>query len=173
MLSARKWLEKTYGNFMKDPSKVLDSNNSIGVDGTVELGDMIMFLYDPKTKDKLPYYDTFPLVVPIRPYADGFLGVNLHYLPPDRRIVLLRLLMQTVKGKDDKRSMGVRWKTINVVCSGRYYKPTIKRYLYSHMRGKVIKVSPRYWQAVTLMPLSRFTKENKRRVWKDSKGKLR
>ena len=27
-----------------------------------------MFVYDPKLKDKLPYYDTFPLVLPIEKY---------------------------------------------------------------------------------------------------------
>ena len=26
---------------------------------------------------KLPYYDTFPLVLPLESYSDGFLGINL------------------------------------------------------------------------------------------------
>ena len=43
-------------------------------------GRMSMFIYDPKLKDKLPYYDTFPLVLPIETYSNGFLGINLHYL---------------------------------------------------------------------------------------------
>ena len=35
-----------------------------------------MFFYDPKLKKKLPYYDTFPLVLPLENYSDGFLGLN-------------------------------------------------------------------------------------------------
>ena len=44
------------------------------------IGRLNMFLYDPKYKDKLPYYDVFPLVLPIQRYSDGFLGINFHYL---------------------------------------------------------------------------------------------
>ena len=40
-----------------------------------------MFVYDPKYKKTLPYYDTFPLVLPLERYSDGFLGLNFHYLP--------------------------------------------------------------------------------------------
>jgi len=35
-----------------------------------EPGAMAMFFYDPKTKEKLPYYDSFPLVVVVDG-ADG------------------------------------------------------------------------------------------------------
>ena len=48
-----------------------------------------MFIYAPKFGKKLPYYDTFPLVLPIESYNDGFLGLNLHYLPIPLRIRLL------------------------------------------------------------------------------------
>ena len=44
-------------------------------------GNMYMFFYDPKTKDDLPYYDSFPLTVVVGPAPGGFYGLNLHYLP--------------------------------------------------------------------------------------------
>ena len=56
-------------------------------------GRLNMFFYDPKFKKKLPYYDTFPLVLPLETYNDGFLGVNLHYLPIPLRIKLLDRLV--------------------------------------------------------------------------------
>jgi len=52
-------------------------------------GKLNMFFYDPKHKKTLPYYDTFPLVLPLETYDDGFLGLNLHYLPIPLRIRLL------------------------------------------------------------------------------------
>ena len=52
-------------------------------------GRLNMFFYDPKLKAKLPYYDTFPLVLPLEGYSDGFLGINFHYLPINLRIRLL------------------------------------------------------------------------------------
>ena len=52
-------------------------------------GKLNMFFYDPKFKKKLPYYDTFPLVLPLETYNDGFLGINMHYLPIPLRVRLL------------------------------------------------------------------------------------
>ena len=42
-------------------------------------GTLNMFIYDPKHKNKLPFYDTFPLVLPIGGAAGGFLGLNFHF----------------------------------------------------------------------------------------------
>ena len=48
-----------------------------------------MFVYSPKLRNKLPYYDTFPLVLPLKNYNNGFLGLNFHYLPYALRLRLL------------------------------------------------------------------------------------
>ena len=45
-------------------------------------GRLNLFFYDPKFKKTLPYYDTFPLVLPLDPIKGGFIGMNFHYLPP-------------------------------------------------------------------------------------------
>ena len=57
-------------------------------------GRMYMFSYDPKTKDKLPYYDRFPLVFPFDSAPGGFMGLNLHYLSPMLRARFLDKLME-------------------------------------------------------------------------------
>ena len=54
-------------------------------------GTLNMFVYGPKFKKKLPYYDTFPLVLPIETYSDGFLGLNFHYLPIPLRLSLIHI----------------------------------------------------------------------------------
>ena len=53
------------------------------------VGSMYLYIYDPKTKDKLPIWDTCPLVFPMEFYDDGFLGLNMHYLTPLARKKLL------------------------------------------------------------------------------------
>ena len=35
-------------------------------------GDMYMYMYDPKHKRTLPYYDRFPLCIPVEPAKGGF-----------------------------------------------------------------------------------------------------
>ena len=62
------------------------------ITGRVSFGALNMFIYDPKLKNKLPYYDTFPLVLPLERYRDGFLGINFHYLPYALRARLLSRL---------------------------------------------------------------------------------
>src|SRR4051812_41636100 len=47
----------------------------------VHPGEMIFFMYDAKWKDKLPFFDRFPLIFPVEMYPNGFAGMNLHYLP--------------------------------------------------------------------------------------------
>ena len=55
-------------------------------------GRLNLFFYDPKFKEKLPYYDTFPLVLPLETIRGGFLGINFHYLSPVVRFSLLNQL---------------------------------------------------------------------------------
>ena len=53
-------------------------------------GKLYMFLYDPKHKETLPYYDMFPLVFPFSKDSTGFTGLNMHYLPYQMRIMLYK-----------------------------------------------------------------------------------
>ena len=41
-------------------------------------GDMVMYVYDPKLKKSLPYYDTFPLTIVVGPAKDGFYLSLIH-----------------------------------------------------------------------------------------------
>ena len=52
------------------------------------IGRLNMFFYDPKFKEKLPYYDTFPLVLPMplviaaasKPISSSFIFLNYSVL---------------------------------------------------------------------------------------------
>ena len=74
------------------PNQVL-RNQHVKTQNNMVPGKMYMFFYDPKTKDKLKYYDRFPLVIPFRVIRGGFLGLNLHYLPIKYRIAFLDKLL--------------------------------------------------------------------------------
>ena len=73
------------------------------------MGGLYYFYYDPKTKAELPYYDRFPLVMPLKRDSDGFIGLNLHYLPLRYRINFMRKLLPLAIYNDDdeiKRKIG-------------------------------------------------------------------
>lgn len=57
-------------------------------------GRMNLFVYDPKYKKTLPFYDTFPLVLPLETIKGGFMGLNFHYLPYPLRFRLLERLQK-------------------------------------------------------------------------------
>ena len=72
-------------------------------------GVMNLFGYDPKHKDKLPYYDVFPMIMLIGVEKDTFLGLNFHYLPPKLRAILLDRVNAKVAGGV------INWKKISKI----------------------------------------------------------
>jgi len=128
-----------------------------------------MFIYDPKLKEKLPYYDTFPLVLPIEEYSNGFLGINMHYLSMPIRIRLLdRLVDYSNNDKFDKstelRVDYSRLKRIDLI------KPCLKRYLASNVRTEFRKVEADEFMVATLLPVQRFKKQSDSHVFAKSRG---
>jgi len=132
-------------------------------------GILNMFVYDPKGKEKLPYYDTFPLVLPIEKYNNGFLGINLHYLSMPMRIKLLdRLVDYSNNNKfDESTKLRVDYsklKNVNLI------KPCLKRYLAGHVRSKFRKVEADEFMIATLLPIQRFKKQSDSHIFAKSRG---
>ena len=128
-----------------------------------------MFVYDPKLKDKLPYYDTFPLVLPIEEYNNGFLGINLHYLSMPMRIRLLdRLMDYSNNDKFDKttklRTNYSNLKKVDLI------KPCLKRYLAGNVKTKFRKVGADEFIVATLLPVQRFKKQSDSHIFAKSRG---
>lgn len=129
-----------------------------------EIGKMYIFTYDAKHKDTLPIWDSYPLVFPINFYSDGFLGINLHYLPPQQRAGLLNAL--TTIATDDKYTdntkLNISYEILSKSASKfSGYENCVKRYLYSHIRSSFYYVSPADWGYVALLPIEQWN--NKRR----------
>ena len=134
-------------------------------------GKLNMFFYDPKWKKKLPYYDTFPLVLPIERYPDGFLGINLHYLPIPLRIRLLDRLVDFSNNTkfDESTRLIVDYKKLKGV---KYIKPTLHRYLSGHTKSQFRRIDADEFTIATLLPVQRFKKAGEKEVWKDSRSMI-
>jgi len=138
------------------------------------IGEMYFFYYDPKLKDSLPYYDRFPLVLPIERYSDGILGLNLHYLHPKQRIILLDKLSEYLNNDRYDESTKFRISYNILKNASRIYesKPCLKKYLYSHIESKFIQINPNEWDIAALLPLELFEKAKTSKVWYDSRKKF-
>ena len=131
-------------------------------------GRLNMFFYDPKWKKKLPYYDTFPLVLPIEKYPDGFLGINMHYLPIPLRIRLLDRLVDFSNNTkfDESTKIIVNYSKLKNV---RLIKPTLHRYLAGHTKSQFRRIDADEFTIATLLPVQRFKKASEGAVWSDSR----
>ena len=112
------------------------------------LGALYFFFYDPKTKADLPYYDKFPLVMVLERYSDGFLGLNLHYLPIKHRIALLKKLVDyggIYNEQDEIKRVRVTYDILNASRRFKEFRPCLKKYLYSNLQSRI-----RGWNFKTL-----------------------
>jgi hypothetical protein len=134
-------------------------------------GKLNMFFYNPKFKKKLPYYDTFPLVLPLEKYGDGFLGLNLHYLPIPLRIKLLDRLVDYSNNSqfDESTRLIVDYSKLKKV---KLIQPTIHKYLASQVQSQFRRIDADEFTVATLLPVQRFKKATAKEVWSDSRSMI-
>ena len=139
------------------------------------MGGLYYFYYDPKTKNDLPYYDKFPLVMPLKRESDGFIGLNLHYLPIKYRINFMRKLLPLAIYNDEDEIKRIRITYPILDSSKRYreFRPCIKKYLYSHIRSKILSIEPQEWDIALYLPIQQFKKESAKTVWQESVEQIR
>ena len=140
-------------------------------------GRMYTYFYDPKYSEVLPYYDTFPVTLILQLEPKGFMGLNLHYIPPRYRILLLdELYKYAVKDDEDADDMQTRlritWDIIRSAAKLKWARPCLKRYLTSHVVGPALEVTPDHWDTVAMLPLARFEKQSVRQVYTESRKKV-
>ena len=117
-------------------------------------GIMNLFGYDPKHKDKLPYYDTFPLILPLEPAKGGFIGLNFHYLKPGARVAFLRSLANEATDKrfDKKTRYNINWR------NNTFMRKTAKHYLFNHVRTSFLNITADEMAIAIFLPVARFKK---------------
>lgn len=131
----------------------------------ISKGGIFSYYYDPKWKDILPVYDKFPLIIPIEMKGDGWLGLNLHYLPPAIRAVIFDdMISEGVKRKD---MIMVSYAWVKKYKKHPVIKKAIKRYLFRHVTSPVVRISEDEWFNVLMLPTHIFVKKTEQEVWSE------
>lgn len=131
---------------------------------TPKIGGMYLYVYDAKTKDKLPFWDASPLVIPVQFERGGFSGINFHYIPLNERIALFKLLFGLSSNKS-KRYIRISYDKLKAL-STTHWKFAYKRYLYSHLRTKLLSISKDEWIEALSLPVANFQKASQTVVHK-------
>lgn len=166
------WLKQKYTDI--SPKDVMPKEFIKDIDRYRRLplvGRLYMFLYNPKYKDELPYYDRFPLVFPIRRVAGGFYGLNIHYISPRYRAMLMDSLYSTISDTkfNEQTRLKINYDILNSASKYRWFRPCVKHYLTSHLSSQLLYIDPKEWNLALFVPSEQFKGARKREVWSDSR----
>ena len=159
---------------LKDGASIIkDSKRESGL----QFGRMYFFHYQPKLRETLPYYDIFPLVIPIRAYRKGMLGMNFHYLPYRLRERLMKKLIGFLNEEGMQAYLDVSYNDIKRnFLRYKEVKPTIHKYDLTggYVRSQFILIEPDEWNTALHLPVEEFRSRgggrgvSKQQVWGDS-----
>lgn len=160
-IDSLEWFRGNVRDIKRAPEKFMKENQNFVQ--RFELGKMYMYMYEAKGKDKLPYYDYFPLTICVKRYPTGFMGVNLHYLAPRYRALLMDGLYEFFDDRGEDYRFRVRYPALRSISRLRWAKPCIKQYQYAHLDSRIVEVQPEHMDMVVMLPMQRFrTKDSNR-----------
>ncbi len=170
--AARDWLRSKVKELKPSPQRMMNDRERLR-DSSI-IGKMYFYFYDPKTKDKMKYYDRFPLVIPIENYKDGFLGLNLHYIHPRQRIILLDKLSATASNKsfDERTKLRISYAYLAAASKAFEATPCIKRYLFNHIESRFLEITANEWDIAVMLPVESFVGASTSKVYSDSRKKF-
>jgi|TARA_R110002167_G_scaffold58768_2_gene166275 hypothetical protein len=171
---SREWFRKRLASMGKINQKELMTSDSVKLANKQLVGSMQMFYYQAKHRDTLPYFDAFPLVIVLGPAEKGFLGMNLHYLPPPLRAKFLDALMDITTNKkyNESTRFDVTYDMLKGAAKYKYFKPCVKHYLTAQVRSKFARIPAPEWEIATFLPTASWQGGSASQVYKDSKGMI-
>jgi hypothetical protein len=171
---SREWFRKKAQSMRRVNRNQIMKEEPIELKSKFQPGAMAMFFYNPKTKDKLPYYDSFPLTIIVDSAPGGFYGMNLHYLPPMLRAKFLDVLLDNTNNKyyDEKTRFAVSYNYLKRSARTKYFKPCFKHYLTDHVKSRFAIIPAPEWEIATFLPLADWQKASGSKVYADSRRML-
>ena len=170
--ASRAWLRSKVKDLKPTSTALMNDRNRLR--NRSMIGRMYFYFYDPKTKDTMPYYDRFPLVIPIQRYNDGFLGLNLHYIHPKYRMILLDKLSDTMSNDtyDEDTKLKINYRYLASASKIFEATPCIKRYLFTQIESRFLEIAADEWDIAAMLPVESFVGASTSKVYADSRKKF-
>jgi len=142
---AKKGTDKEYLDILRDRSK--NAKRKL-------IGQVLLFRYRPENKVK--FYDKYPLVLITSFTKSGFVGVNLHYIPPKDRLRLILLMNSLVLNVSEKDRQKIRiriFSLINKKIFTKYKSTVMNAYIGKNIVGKPKITTPEEWTMFAFLPV--------------------
>ena len=140
-------------------------------------GKMYLYRYDAKTKDTIKYWDSVPIIFFLKRHdkkpKELFYAINLHYLPPDMRLALLKKLYSVMNNQSFSANsrLKITWDILIHISKANNLgvQNAIKMYRFDHMESKFLEIYPNFWSKTMLLPIEKFHKASSQVVWFDTR----
>ena len=166
--AAREWFRKKVRDTRINRQKLMSASDRAA--SMPRTGFMYCYSYDPKHKKKLEYYDEFPLIFVVEPAKGGFIGINLHYVSPRNRIIIMDALTRiaTDKKYNSQTKLAMSYNILKSLSKYNMIQPCLKRYLYSQVKSNFVKIDANEWDIALFLPVQKFRKAPASQVWSES-----
>lgn len=135
----------------------------------LRLGNIYTFMYSPKHKDTLPYYDSTPMIIPFKDLGSTFYAFNLHYLPYAQRAMAMDALFKiSNSNRTGQQVLQDKYEVIMAMSKSSLFKPCVKQYLKSNVRSRFLEFKPEHWELAIFLPIASFKKMSESKVHKES-----
>lgn len=140
-----------------------------------ETGKLYMFVYDPKLKKALPYYDRFPMIFVLEVRGSSLLGLNMHYLPYNLRLRLFNRLIELLNDDNMNENTRLRlsYQAIKDAAKFESGMQLIREYKARYIRSQLLEVHPADWEIAMFLPTEAFRKAGRQTIWGDTRKKIR
>ena len=128
----------------------------------IEIGKLYMYQYSPKYMDTLPIWDEFPLVLPFSPTNNGFIGINLHYLPYRHRAWLLDRLLKTASLKNNR--LRVSWEILSGISRVDVGEMATHRYIANNIVSPMRMIPIDDYAKAIMLPIQKWHGEDKNQM---------
>jgi len=139
----------------------------------IQLGKMYLYNYAAET---VPFWDQYPLPIIIKKYSDGWLGLNIHYLPPKiREFFIKKVIIKNYKflkkglpaqiSYDDIKDVGNLWYKEGIAI--------IKRYKSSRVKSNLVEIPWTEWLNISTGEGAQWMNATAEAVYKETKQMLR
>lgn len=166
---AIQWLSNEINNI---PNIIFESD--IKEDGDVEsveitkpkihsppIAELVLFRYQAKVGNVFGYWDKFPIILMVRPFADHCFGFNLHYLDiPVRTKILNTITRLHTHAYNKEQLFKAIYPFLDALVKIGIYNFAYKNYSYSNITSEFVVIKPEHYNFVANLPIARFKENN-------------